>query len=368
MKVQTMKVITMKVITMKVLTMKALTMKVLTMKVLTMKVLAMKVLTMKVQRIKVQTMKVLTMKVLAMKVLTMKVQTMKVLTMKVLPMKVKAVGSVSVDPDAAQKLQIDNDDFQLALQNDIKPAFGAHIEDFENFIANGIIKWGSPFEKALDDCKLLIQQTRNGALISPVSVLLEGCLGSGKTALAASLAETAGFPFVKVCSPEHMIGFTEGAKCQAIKKIFDDAYKSELSCIVVDDIERLIDFVPVGLRFSNVVLQALMVLLKRGLPKGRKLLIIGTTSCRDVLKEMQLLQIFHNVIHIPAITRPSEIMTVVQGLNQFEENELAFIEENIINISVNIGVKKLLGLAEMALQDDASARAQKFVTLLENWS
>ena len=37
-----------------------------------------------------------------------------------------------------------------------------------------------------------------------------------------------------------MIGFSENAKCQAIKEIFDDAYKSELSCIIIDDIERLL--------------------------------------------------------------------------------------------------------------------------------
>ena len=36
-----------------------------------------------------------------------------------------------------------------------------------------------------------------------------------------------------------MIGYSEPAKCQAIKKVFDDAYKSELSCVVVDDIDRL---------------------------------------------------------------------------------------------------------------------------------
>ena len=45
---------------------------------------------------------------------------------------------------------------------------------------------------------------------------------------------------MKVVTPENMIGFSESAKCQAIKKIFDDAYKSELSCIVIDDIERLL--------------------------------------------------------------------------------------------------------------------------------
>ena len=36
-----------------------------------------------------------------------------------------------------------------------------------------------------------------------------------------------------------MVGFTESAKCLAIKKIFDDAYKSQLSVVVVDNIERL---------------------------------------------------------------------------------------------------------------------------------
>ena len=34
-----------------------------------------------------------------------------------------------------------------------------------------------------------------------------------------------GFPFVKICSPDDMVGFTESAKCKAIRKVFDDAYR-----------------------------------------------------------------------------------------------------------------------------------------------
>ena len=44
--------------------------------------------------------------------------------------------------------------------------------------------------------------------------------GSGKTALAVKLAQNSGFPFVKVISPENMIGFHESAKCQSIQKVF----------------------------------------------------------------------------------------------------------------------------------------------------
>lgn len=42
---------------------------------------------------------------------------------------------------------------------------------------------------------------------------------SGKTALAAKIAEDSQFPFIKICSPDKMIGHSEISKCQAIKKV-----------------------------------------------------------------------------------------------------------------------------------------------------
>lgn len=117
-------------------------------------------------------------------------------------------------------------------------------------------------------------------LVGLVSILLEGPPNSGKTALAAKLALMSDFPFVKICSPDDMVGFTESAKCLQIRKIFDDAYRSTLSCIVVDNVERLLDYGPIGPRYSNLTLQALLVLLKKQPPKGRKLLILCTSSRR----------------------------------------------------------------------------------------
>ena len=49
-------------------------------------------------------------------------------------------------------------------------------------------------------------------------------------------------------SPEDMVGFTESAKCMQIRRIFDDAYRSSMSCILVDNIERLLDYGPIGPR------------------------------------------------------------------------------------------------------------------------
>jgi vesicle-fusing ATPase len=66
---------------------------------------------------------------------------------------------------------------------------------------------------------LFIQQARSTDTSGLVSVLLEGPPNSGKTALAAQLAKNSDYPFVKVCSPEEMVGFTESAKCLHIRKV-----------------------------------------------------------------------------------------------------------------------------------------------------
>jgi vesicle-fusing ATPase len=52
-----------------------------------------------------------------------------------------------------------------------------------------------------------------------VSVLVEGPPNAGKTALAAQLAKNSDFPFIKICSPDDMVGFSESAKCLQIRKV-----------------------------------------------------------------------------------------------------------------------------------------------------
>ena len=50
-------------------------------------------------------------------------------------------------------------------------------------------------------------------------LLVLGPVGCGKTALAVQMALMSDFPFIKMCTPENMIGFIESAKCQTIKKV-----------------------------------------------------------------------------------------------------------------------------------------------------
>ncbi|XP_056609984.1 vesicle-fusing ATPase [Triplophysa dalaica] len=278
---------------------------------------------------------------------------------------IKATSTVEVDMERAEKLQVTRTDFMASLENDIKPAFGTNQEDYTSYIMNGIIKWGDPVTRVLEDGELLVQQTKNSERTPLVSVLLEGPPHSGKTALAAKISEESEFPFIKICSPDKMIGHSEISKCQAIKKFFDDAYKSQLSCVVIDDIERLLDYVPIGPRFSNLVLQALLVLLKKTPPHGRKLLIIGTTSRKDVLQEMEMLDAFSTTIHVQNISSGDQLIDALELLGSFTDAERSKIAQHVKGKRIWIGIKKLLMLIEMSLQMDQAYRVSKFLTLLK---
>ena len=58
--------------------------------------------------------------------------------------------------------------------------------------------------------------------------------------MAATIASASGYPFIKLVSPDTMVGFSEPQKVAAINKVFADSYKSPLSVIVVDNLERLL--------------------------------------------------------------------------------------------------------------------------------
>ncbi|KAM3308401.1 hypothetical protein P3S67_010145 [Capsicum chacoense] len=63
-------------------------------------------------------------------------------------------------------------------------------------------------------------------------------MDSGKTAMAATVGIESDFPYLKIISAETMIGLSESSKCSQIVKVFEDAYKSPPSIVVLDGIER----------------------------------------------------------------------------------------------------------------------------------
>jgi vesicle-fusing ATPase len=238
-------------------------------------------------------------------------------------------------------------DFMKAFE-EVKPAFGMSSESLESYRTHGIINYGG--DHLLNILRTLVHQVEHSEKTSLLTCILEGPAGSGKSAIAATVALESGFPFVKVVSPESMVGFSETAKSMQITKIFEDAYKSPLSCIILDDIERLLEYVAIGPRFSNAVLQTILVLVKKMPPLGRKLLIIGTTSAGEVTDSMGLSDVFNAILQVPAL-KIEDIVRVMRSLDVFYIQDIPEAVDALTrNTSKLVPIKKLLLWLEMAKQ------------------
>ena len=155
------------------------------------------------------------------------------------------------------------------------------------------------------------------------------------------------------------------AKIRAIYKTFSNAYKSEVSCVILDDIESLIEYVPIGMRFNMSLVQTIMTLIKDMPPRGKKLMIIATTSNPSLLKELGLYQQFTHTMSAPMVQTVSALLDIVETLEAFSREEVEELREHLKEVHVNVGIKKLINICMTAKQAGSwDMRKATFVHLL----
>lgn len=271
-------------------------------------------------------------------------------------------------------LMVTMNDFDKALV-EVQPAFGMGRDSFARCLLSGFLNFGERSTQLVKAGELFRSEVERSSRSPLVSVLIEGQPGTGKTALAAFLATQSGFPFVRLISPDAYVGYSEAAKCSAIAKAFDDAHKSPLSIIVIDDIERLIEYTPIGPRFSNIVLQTLMILCKQTPPNGRRLLILATTSSSRVLEQLDFRRSFSAFLETEHLNE-TEIATILSRRAQPLDVSKAFGNASgdtqipgalTVNFKNNreletthallsaetLGIKKLLMVLQMSQEEGA---------------
>ncbi|KAJ0733656.1 putative vesicle-fusing ATPase [Helianthus annuus] len=251
-----------------------------------------------------------------------------------------------------ENIKVTMEDFLNAL-HEVTPAFGASTDDLERCRLNGIVDCGERHDHIFKRTMLLAEQVKVSSGSPLVTVLLEGPSGSGKTAMAATVGIGSDFSYVKIISAESMIGLSEASKCAQIVKVFEDAYKSTLSIIVLDDIERLLEYVAIGPRFSNLISQTLMVLLKRLPPKGKNLLVIGTTSEVTFLESVGVCDAFSVTYHVPML-KTEDAKKVLQQLNVFSQGDVDAAAEALNDMPL----KRLYMVVEMAAQGESGGSAE----------
>lgn len=181
---------------------------------------------------------------------------------------IKVGNAVGVGDDS-ENLKVSREDFLNAL-DEVKPAFGVSEDELQEALVYGIIHFSPGIQSVINDGLVHVESVRRADQVGHLSVLLHGPAASGKTALAAHIAMNSDYPFIKLISPQLLLGFRdEIAKKDHLHKVFSDAFKSPLSMLILDNIERMIEWNPVGPRLSNTILQALLTLLQARPPKVR---------------------------------------------------------------------------------------------------
>jgi vesicle-fusing ATPase len=126
-----------------------------------------------------------------------------------------------------------------------------------------------------------------------------------------------------------------------------------MSIIILDDIERLLEFIAIGPRFSNIISQTLMVLLKRLPPKGKKLLVFGTTSEVTFLESVGISDCFSVTHSVPTLQK-EDAKKVLNQLNLFSEDDVDSAAEALNDMPI----KKIYMLIEMAAQGENGGSAE----------
>ncbi|UKZ51470.1 hypothetical protein TrVGV298_005230 [Trichoderma virens] len=269
------------------------------------------------------------------------------------------VGQLAAVKQDVVNMKVNRDDFMNAL-TEVHPAYGVSEADLEEAVRRGIIHYSHHIETIIQRSMGDVRMVKQDPDQFSTSVLFHGPSGSGKTALAAHIAMRSEFPFIKLVSPDDLVGYRdEYAKKDYIHKAFADAYKSAASILILDDFEQLIGWNPIGPRFSNVILEALTTLIAAKPPKGHRLLILVTTSQVSTLKMLDVERRFDTTVAVPAVSNLDELRLVLNESGALDpssaDQTINMIRDRTRSESVAVGVKMILTLISKARNQGPSS-------------
>ena len=270
---------------------------------------------------------------------------------------VESVGKI--DPRKLKNIKITQEYFDLALE-EVKPEFGIKEDDLQFTFSRGMFLFNDSVREIIRLGKTVVDRMRRSNVMNRQAILLRGDLGVGKSALAAYVAQQANFPFIRIISADNFVGSSDGTICANVAKVFNDAYKSQYSVVILDDFERLIGYT-VGPRFSNNVLQSLLTCIRRSpTDASRKILIVATCDY-DVIRTLQIDRVFDFVRDVPHVKTSKEFATVLR-----ESDTERLCEPNldaIINCwpkNGKVGISDLLTILELATDENDQITVESY--------
>ena len=256
---------------------------------------------------------------------------------------------------SSEDLKIEWADFEQALA-EVRPAMGMDSSELQRCFEGGLFDYSFRHQQHVRVAKTFIDQIKHGSSLGVrvLSLLFMGAPGTGTTALAAYVAQQSQMPYVKLLSAASLLGMDESRRARKISEVFEGAYKSSHSVIILDGLEHLLAWSRLGPSFSIDVLQTLRVLMKQPPPSPRRILVMATSSNSDALQELELMQLFDSVLELEELDE-DEAIRVLEESQQLPAELLPNVRQMLQGHTIPI--KKLLIAVDLAKEGRQSASA-----------
>lgn len=174
------------------------------------------------------------------------------------------------DENADLELIVDQSHFLAAL-SEITPTFGRHVYFDKEIPANNL------HLNTYNNFKLDVEKHLNFNRIN--SAIFYGLPNVGKSTFMVRYAREINFNYVRYIPTSEIIEMNEIQKSSFLLNIVDQASQINNGCIIIDDLEIVIDYIDFGgIRISNKMYQTILSILKTILDNTKLILLVSTSE------------------------------------------------------------------------------------------
>ncbi len=172
--------------------------------------------------------------------------------------------------------------FERAL-TEIKPQFGTRSPQIEIITSNPFELYSDEYKYIYSDVLDKISKLSKGRMLS---ILIQGDNYVGKTTLACQIAKNSPYNCIKFINSESLMGYS--IKEQILYDEFQSGYKSDSFVLILDSIEKIIEYSKLGNIYSNKILQSIYTLLDKIIDPEKSVVLIMTSSNPNLMYETDM--------------------------------------------------------------------------------
>lgn len=177
---------------------------------------------------------------------------------------------------------VTHEDFLKAVE-EVKPMFGTKSTEID-IITNTKLEFLTEeikniYQETLEN----IQKIKQG---NKYTMLITGNHGCGKTKILSHIAKDSNIDCIKFINADSLIFSND--KALQIYETFEQALKTDNAVIILDSIENLIEYSPLGNIYNNKILQVIYAILNKNIALNKKITILISSSNNELMQTLNI--------------------------------------------------------------------------------